>query len=318
DIHDIYRADVILNSYKTTLTLTEPSSGLEKSIDVYYLKRGFGKYRFALDDNIWFLQNINENRDVYKSIFEDPYLSMLKKIHDRYNTKFHLNLFYSTPRHGGFDLSAMTDKYKSEWIANSDWMRLSFHADADEPQRPYPHVSYDQMKFEASRINEQIVRFAGEETFSKTVCTVHCGDVSVEGARALRDLGYRAFPGDFFYYQRHGVDIRNYVDAERCFLINRYGFWYDKALDIIHVLCNGGIQHKKPEEVPEVFEEKAKETPYLRFKEICLHEQYFYPEFHLYQPNYPEKFDAACRWLEENGYKSVFFDELLEFDTHKK
>ena len=87
--------------------------------------------------HIWCFQNLTENKDKYESMFEDPYLGLLKSIHDKHGSKFHLNIYYETPRHGGFNLSQMTDKYKDEFKANSDWLRLSFHANADKPNRPY-------------------------------------------------------------------------------------------------------------------------------------------------------------------------------------
>ena len=103
--HCIYKADFILDSFKNTLTVKDSDSGEEWSIDTYFLKKGYKKYRFSLDDNIWFLQNLNENKDVYKSMFEDPYLAMLKKVHDKHGSKFHVNIYYETPRHGGFNIS---------------------------------------------------------------------------------------------------------------------------------------------------------------------------------------------------------------------
>ena len=61
-MHDTYKLDTVLTSYKNTLTLEDRTTGFTKSIDVYYLKKGCRKYRFSLDDNIWFLQNINEKK----------------------------------------------------------------------------------------------------------------------------------------------------------------------------------------------------------------------------------------------------------------
>ena len=315
-MHDMYSAEVLLDSYKNTLELVE-EGGYRQSIDVYYLKKGCRKYRYSLDDNIWFLQNLTENKDVYKSAFEDPYLAMLKDIHDRYGSKFHINVYWETPRHGGFNLTQMTDKFRSEFIANSDWMRMSFHANADVPGRPYVHATYDQVKFEAGRINDQIIRFAGEETFSKSVCTVHFGDISYEGAKALRDLGYRALVSTYSYGTLKGYDIRAYCDAETCFLLQKYGFWYDKDLDICHFRYNGGIQHADPKNFPAILEGNEKAAPMYLFKDICLHEQYFYPDYARHQPNYPEKLDTTCRWLDEHGYEPILMDELFEFNTHK-
>ena len=217
--HGTYRADIILDKYENVIEVKDVDTGDTASVTVYFLKKGFKKYRFSLDDNIWFLQNLTENKDKYESMFEDPYLALLKTMHEKYGTKFHVNIYYETPRHGGFNLSQMTDKFKPEWKANSDWLRLSFHANADQPFRPYSHVSYDKMYFEAGRVNNEIIRFAGEEAFAKTVTTLHFADCSVEGARALKDLGYKAFVGGFDSNVNTGTDARMYLDAAQCFLM---------------------------------------------------------------------------------------------------
>lgn len=313
----IYTHSVELSSYKTPLVARDEDSKEVCVIDVYYLKKAYKKYRFSLDDNIRFLLNLTKNKDVYSSMFEDPYLSVLKKIHDAYGSKFHVNIYYETPMFGGFNLTDMTDKYKDEWKANSDWLRLSFHANADKPDRPYAHVSYEQMRFEAERVHKEILRFAGKEAFAGTVTTVHWGDCSVEGARALRDLGYRAFVSVYDKTTR-GTDIRMYLDSEKCEILRKYGFYYDKDEDVCHFKYNASVQHIRPEEIEAQFDANTIEHPDFLFMDICLHEQYFYPDYppHTHQPNYLEKFERSAKWCQEHGYKPMFMDEILEFNTH--
>ena len=77
-------------------------------------------YCFTVDDNIRFLKEITEV--CYRSIFEHPYLSMYRRLHERFGLKVQLNLFY---REGDFDLSQMTDRYYEEWKENADWIKLS-------------------------------------------------------------------------------------------------------------------------------------------------------------------------------------------------
>ena len=312
--YGVYSCKVELSSYKTQLVARDEESGEEKAIDVYFLKNAYKKYRFSLDDNIWFLQNLTENKGTYASMFEDPYLAMLKKIHDAYGSKFHVNIYYETPRNGGFDLSRMTDKYKDEWRKNSDWLRLSFHANADAPARPYAHTDYEQAYRECERVHREILRFAGKDSLA-SVTTVHCGDCTTESARAFRDLGYRAFVSSYKKTES-GIDIRMYLDSEKCEILRKYGFFYDKEEDIIHFRYNGGIQHITPDAIADRFAQQETETPDYLFKDICLHEQYFYEEFYLHQNNYPEKLEQSARWLRDHGYEPTFMDELLEFRLH--
>ena len=228
----VYKKEVVLDKFKNTLELLDTDTGAKQTIDVYYLEKGYKKYRFSFDDVIWSLQDLNENKDVYTSIFDQPFFKLVKLMHDKYGTKFHANIYYETPRHGGFNLTQMTDKYKAEWIANSNWLKLCFHANADKPNRPYAHVSYEQMYFEGERVIKEIYRFAGEQTHTDGVMTLHFGDCSVEGARALRDLGYNILTGGFFWNKETGTDTRQYLDTEQCNILTKYGFYYDKEDDI--------------------------------------------------------------------------------------
>ena len=314
--HCLYKADFVLDSFKNKMTVKDVDSGEEWSIDVYFLKKGYKKYRFSLDDNIWFLQNLNENKDVYKSMFEDPYLATLKKVHDLHGSKFHINIYYETPRHGGFNLSQMTDKYKDEFKANSDWMRLSFHANADKPDRPYMFATYEQAYFEMERVHKEILRFAGEEAFAKTVTTVHWGDCSVEAAKAFRDLGVKAFVSSYNWNTDSSTDIRMYCDPEQCAIIDKFGYYYDKEMDIYHFRYRGGIQHADVAGFHAAFDRQRVDMPFYEFRDFCLHEQYFYPDFPRHQPNYFEKLDSAATWCDNNGFEPIFMDELFEFNTH--
>ena len=41
------------------------------------------------------------------------------------------------------------------------------------------------------------------------------------------------------------------------------------------------------------------------------HEQYFYPEYFAYQPEYKEKLMIACEELYNNDYQFIFMQDLI-------
>jgi len=312
---NMYSAPVLIKNFKNTLTVTDTETGESESIVVYYMPKAHKKYRFSLDDNIWFLQNIAKNQHIYKSIFEDPYLTLLKTMHDRYGTKFHVNIYYECPEFGGFNLTQMPDKYKAEWKANSDWMRLSFHANANLPDRPYIRGTYEQVKFEHDRVAEQILRFAGEEAFAGPVTTVHWGDATVDTVRALRSSGIRAMVGTFNYADISGVTIKYHLNAEQCAIMNKYGFWYDKEEDMVFFKYGeSNTQHGALNSIHPTADLFCKKLPIYTFREFCLHEQYFYPHYKSYYADYYDRFETSIRWAVENGYEPAFVSELIEFD----
>lgn len=310
-----YTAEVYLTGFKNELVARDEETGLTAKITVYYLKNANKKYRFSLDDNIWFLQNIAKNQNVYKSIFEDPYLTMLKTMHDRHGTKFHVNIYYECPEHGGFNLTQMPDKYKEEWKANSDWLRLSPHANADKPDKPYISATYEQTKFEFGRIYDEIRRFAGEEACASTVTTVHWGCATDEAVRALRDIGVRAMVASYNNNNPSGVEIKMHLDAEKCSILNNYGMYYDEDFDVVMFkYSRAALQHSDLSIVPTNCEYFAKSMPLYTFFELCVHEQYFYEDYEIYMPDYYDRLESGIKWCKEHGYEPAFASEVLELE----
>ena len=167
------------------------------------------------------------------------------------------------------------------------------------------------------RVNKEIRRFAGEECLSRTVMTLHWGDCTIETAKAFRDLGVRAVICEFLQlHTEDNVDLKLYCDEEQVTLLRKYGFLYDKETDLFLFRHNSGIQRRPVNTIYDVLDKQLKEAPLYEIKDICLHEQYFYPEFKWYMTDYYERLDTAANWCEEHGYEPIFMDELFEFNTH--
>jgi hypothetical protein len=304
-IDGIFQADAILKNYENVIGIAEGKKGYKESIKVFRLKNYTGKYRFSFDDNIWFLKDISNNADRYKSIFENPYLGFLKQVHDPYGTKIHLNLYYQTD---GFNLSQMTEKYKNEWRANAEWLGLSFHALANDPDRPYINAGYDQVKKDCALVKEQIRRFAGEEVMGPET-TLHWGEATVEGCRALRDSGYTALAG-YFNVDDSKAPVSYYLNEEqRRHLKNRF-IWRDNKEGIIFARIALVVNTVKLEEILPYLD-NVKKTLNPHYIDLMIHEQYFYPHYVAYQPDWREKVMTAVKWAVDNGYKPGFLKECV-------
>ena len=171
----LYRADIPVTGYRSTLVAENRTDGTETRITVFRLPRhGKKHYRLSSDDNIRFLMELNAGD--YRSIFDHPYLAVYKKAHDRYGAQVHLNLFYAfdeTARgcfskpHPYFDLSMMTDRYKEEFRANADWLKLAFHSRSEFPDAPR---LFGLRARNASRIRPRCI--SGKRTFPVCVRSV--------------------------------------------------------------------------------------------------------------------------------------------------
>lgn len=253
------------------------------------------KFCFTVDDNIRFLQALSSGSD--GSLFSNPYLAMYKRLHEKYALKIQLNLFYEMP---GFDLSQMTDRFQNEWAKHADWLKLSFHSRLENTD-PYLTSGYQEVYEDCAAVHKEILRFAGRQSLGKTT-TVHYCQTTEEGLRALRDHDVQGLLGLF------GTD-----DAPR----SSYSLPESDAArlrkgDILH---RHGIDFYSLDIVMNLYEkeELIRRLRCLLHRDalrVMIHEQYFCPDYHAYQPDFEEKLDRAFGLLAENGYKSCFAEEL--------
>ena len=263
------------------------------------LKKGgdlIKSFCFTVDDNIRFLKEISE--EYYPSMFDHPYLSMYKRLHEEFGLKIQLNLFC---RMENFDLSQVSDQYLEEWKANSDWLKLSFHSDR-ENVNPYKYSDYDEVYGDCRRTNEQIVRFASEYALANTT-TIHYCRLTEQGLRAMEDNRVDGLLGLF------GTD-----DEPR----TSYGIGESEASRIrsgetvkigktsfasIDIVLNSFSADKILEKL-----ERLSDRSTIR---VMIHEQYFYKDYERYQPEFEEKLRSTFCFLLDRGYKSEFFESLI-------
>jgi len=299
-----YTADILLGDYRNTIEVKEASSDKRQSIVVFWLRNYAGKYRLSLDDNIWFLKDIADHADVYRSIFENPYLGLFRQVHELYGTKVHFNLYYQTE---GFNLSQFPDKYKGEWKDNAGWLRLSFHALQNDPDMPYKNAGYDTVKKDCELVMDQIRRFAGEELMDQ-VTTLHWGEATVEGCRALRDSGYTALAG---YFNLEKEPVSYYLEGEQRKHLNQRFIWRDNREGIIFNRIALVINTIPLEQVVPFLDGLRSGSRKPAYVDLMIHEQYFYPFYRDYQPDYGQKVLSSVKWAEENGYKPAFLGECI-------
>ena len=303
---EYFTSDVLLNKYENKIIVTELMTRSSQVIRVYWLNDILGKYRFSLDDNIWFLKDINNNSGTYRSIFNNMYLGFLKQVHDTFGTKIHVNIYYQTD---GFNLSQMTAKYRSEWKDNADWLHLSFHALQNDPDRPYITAGYDEVRRDCEMVKEQISRFAGEEVMGP-VTTLHWGAATIDGCRALRDCGYKALAG-YFVVEKEKEPVSYYLSEDKKLNLSKRIAWKDTSEDIIFSRINIVINSYKLDEIVPYLDAIKNDPHRSAFMEVMIHEQYFHPTYVAYQPDFREKVIKTIRWVTDNGYKPAFLNEVL-------
>lgn len=67
----------------------------------------------------------------YSSLFENPFLGELYKLHEQTGAVFTLNCFNTCTKQPDYDIGSMPERYAKEWRENAGWLKLAFHAEDD-------------------------------------------------------------------------------------------------------------------------------------------------------------------------------------------
>jgi hypothetical protein len=300
-----FAAEVVLRRKETTITAMADGAFGQRQHQVRVLWDRYSqpRYRFSIDDNSFFLRDIFQKQ--YGSLFDCFYLKLLRNLHTQYGTRFVLNIYYTTG--DGFDLSQFPDHYRGEWKDNAEWLKLSFHAYANEPDRPYQNVPAEKLVADWDKVTEQIVRFAGKSVYSPPT-VIHWAMVEPAALRVLHERGVRVLSG-YFRLSNGGWDINYRLDDERSEYLSRHDALMDFDNGIVFskvdLICN----NTQVADIASTLEELAGDPNQAEIMDLFTHEQYFWPFYPQHVADHGQRLDTAIRWVTERGYKPVFFHE---------
>jgi hypothetical protein len=151
-------------------------------------------------------------------------------------------------------------------------------------------------------VNDSILRFASSGSLAKTT-TVHCCKASENGLNALRQNGAYGLLG--LWGNDDAPRVSYNIDGEAASRL-RNG----------ETVFNNGITYAAIDMIVNQinYENIEKALSQLLCRDslrIMIHEQYFYADYRAYQPNFEDKLTKIFQTLTDNGYKSVFFEELI-------
>ena len=283
----------------------------QSRIRLPWVKNSEKRYRVVIDDNSFFLRDITQKG--YDSLFDCFYLKMLKDLHDKYGAMFTLNIYYTTG--DDWNLSQFPDRYRDQWRENASWLRLAFHAHANDPPRPYEKAPVEKLIADLDQVNEQILRFAGPETFSNAA-VIHFGMTVPEAWKPLYEKGSRVLGGYFTYNNVHGWDINYNVDDFRSEWLSRNDLLKDYASGIIFSKVDMVINNTPLDQIVPKIDAAMADPRQGEVIDFLTHEQYFWPFYHRYLPDHPERMDRAIGYVTRHGYKPVILQD--EFDERKR
>jgi hypothetical protein len=278
----------------------------QDAITVLWDRASRRRYRFSIDDNIEFLKDLG--RGSCDSLFDHWYMAFWRDMHERFGAKIHINIYYQT---AGFNLTQLSDRFKPEWQANADWLRLTFHALQNKPDRIYQNATYDQMARDFDLVTNEIRRFAGEELLSNFT-TIHWAEAPRDACRALRDRGIEGLIGGFWNRRRGGYRTAYYLDPETSRHLGARDYWKDLDEGFIFVRCDAVVNNLRLTNVRSHLDAVALNAHQSELMELLIHEQYFRPDLpRHFQPDVQRKVIAALDWVTQHNYRPVFWGAVL-------
>jgi len=301
---DRFSCEVLLTSKRNWIRAE--CADTRDEIFVLWNKDSRKRYRFSVDDNIEFLNDLGLSPASFPSLFAHWYLKFWRAMHREFGAKIHLNIYYQTE---GFDLTQMPACWRKEWEENASWLHLSFHALQDKPDRPYRHATYAQMAHDFDLVCGHIRRFAGNAVLGNTT-TVHWAECPKEAALALRDRGIENLVALFDVQGYEGECTTGYyLSREQCAYCDTRGAWHDRETGLTFVRCTSVINTVELDSVERALETRTSTPATGEMLELLIHEQYFRRESAYYQESVLEKVRTALRWVTERGYAPVFWSD---------
>ena len=334
-----FSADVELTQRVNVVkaSVVTPYGTYSQELTLVWDKKSFKRFNFFIDDHSFFYTDLAKQRP--KKAFDHFYLAALKKIHDKYGFKVTLNTFYHNDHHD-FYLKDMPDIWKSEFQDNSDWLKFSFHAYSEFPDRPYAEATAETFGKHWDMVQKEIERFAGPECFIAPV-VIHWANVHPAVAQEAIRRGVTAYSNNFrlrvmggpsLEDRQRGGDMKtvekrslsgvdcgselpgmamHYGMQEEKDFLDKNIVYYDPQLGVsfFHntVCCNLVPLAEIPKKYAVAI--KRNEERGTEILGAVSHEQYSFPYYDNYLPDHLKRLETATRCLVEAGYQPVFFSQ---------
>ena len=203
-----------------------------------------------------------------------------------------------------FSLADVPDIWRNELEQNSGWLRFSFHAYANDPPFPYDNAAADNVLADYRAVMVQMHRIAGKAATDATT-TLHYVCATKETCTALRKEGVRGLIGMFLPINDRRA-LRYYLTSQQASILQQYRLWHDSETDISFLCNNIVLNAVSLDEITPLLSRQISNIYH-----VMIHEQYFYPDYIDYQPDFEKKIDAAISFFQTLGLNSCFFEELV-------
>lgn len=300
-----FRGTAILTGPETEIVAVAVVDGgrEESRIRVLWDRDSRKRYRFVIDDNSFFLRDIAQRR--YGSLFDCFYLKMLRDLHERFRACFTLNIYHTTD--DGWDLTQFPERYRGEWADNAHWLRLAFHARANDPPRPYEDAPVEGLLADLDLVAGEIHRFAGPATYSSPT-VIHFGMTRPEAWKPLYGRGARLLSG-YFRQAKGKWDINYRMDDFRSEWLSRHDLLRDFPSGLVFSKVDMVVNSTPIDQIVPGLGRVVADPRQGEIIDLLTHEQYFWPFYKNYLPDHAQRMERAIEFVTRHGYAPTFLQD---------
>ena len=86
-------------------------------------------------------------------------------------------------------------------------------------------------------------------------------------------------------------------------------YWKDVREDITFIRHDMVINTVPLDQLESSLDRIAADPHQSEVMELMIHEQYFYPDYPSYEPDYRQRCERAIQWVVKRGYRPVFYED---------
>ena len=175
----------------------------------------------SIDDTIQVFKELTERAPL--SIFDLPFFRYFKRLHDKYGLVLSCYCFF---QRGDFTLATCTRNYRTEFEANSDWLRFGFHGFTGNEDYGLQNETISGIQYEKVMDNLveivgiasldsviRIHRFRASKSFIREITT--CSKYPVQGLLGADDNR----PSYFLSKEENEFLIKNFFYKSACLMV---------------------------------------------------------------------------------------------------
>lgn len=273
----------------------------------------------TFDDTNECLQQITENESTLNSVFDNPFFKALKEVHDAYGTTFSLFLFLKTYSDETkstliFDVTNTTNKFASEFAANSHWLKFGYHS--IDNYTNYGSNNTLLPTDTASHYNEvisAIMNFTGTVECIDTVVRLQNFAGTLEHCIQMRDCdaGITGLLSGDYSETSTPPTINSstgyYLSPVNAAILAKKGKFFDVTNQIMFFPSNLRLDNISVANLPAYMEGFKTPLKYVRSQIMnmyCHENQMIASQSQI--NNYKQRFEIVSQWALENDYEFDF------------